>query len=152
FETFVEDTSFLSNSIMARPRITDPDVIRPKRLRRSDGGVGNTGQLLDNFTITLDGGKIPELKGFSYNIGVERRRGSRIGGGPTERGFVAGLNWEIPVSSRITVTPLLEFAYQRNPGGLAGNTKWLTAGLGIEFGLGWTASLYGTLRPVKDET
>lgn len=151
-ETFVEDTSFLSNSIFARPRITDADVIRPRRLRRSDGGVGNTGTLFDNFTITLDGDKIAGLPGFAYNFGFERRGGSRVGGEPTERGFVAGFNWEVPLTSRITVTPLLEFAWQRNSGGVAGGTKWLTAGLDVELGKGWGASLYGTLRPVKDKT
>src|SRR5262249_2785869 len=71
---------------------------------------------------------------------------------PTERGVVAGFAWELLLSSRITMTPLLEFAWQRNPGGVAGTTKWLTAALGFELGLGWTASLYGTLRPVKDKT
>jgi len=152
FETFIEDTSFLSNSVFSRPRITDSDVIRPKHLRRRDGGVGNTGQLFDNFTVTLDGSKIPELRGFSYNLGFERRRGSKVGGEPTEHGFVAGFEWEILLTSRITMTPQVEFAYQRNPGGVAGNTKWMTASLGFELGRGWFASLYGTLRPVKDKT
>jgi hypothetical protein len=152
FETFVEDTTFLSNSIFSRPRITDPDVIRPGRLRRRDGGVGNTGALFDNFTVTLDGGKIAGLTGFSYNVGFERRQGSHVGGEPNERGFVAGINWELPVSNRVTVTPLLEFAWQRNPGGVAGTAKWLTAGMDFELGQGWGAALYGTLRPVKDDT
>ncbi|HEX2891789.1 hypothetical protein [Vineibacter terrae] len=152
FETFFEDTTPLSNSLFSRPRITDPDVIRPRRLRRSDGGVGNTGTLFDNFTVTLDGGRIADLRGFSYNIGYEQRRGSKVGGEPTERGFVAGINWEFPITRRITMTPLLEFAYQHNPGGVAGHTKWLTAGLAFELGMGWTTSLYGTLRPVKDKT
>ena len=152
FETFVEDTSVLSNSLFSRPRITDSDVIRPKRLRRRDGGVGNTGALFDNFTVTLEGGKIADLRGFSYNLGFERRRGSKVGGESTERGFVAGFNWELLITSRITMTPLLEFAYQRNPGGVAGSSKWVTASLGFELGLGWSASLYGTLRPVNDKT
>ncbi|MCW5745795.1 MAG: hypothetical protein KIT36_06305 [Alphaproteobacteria bacterium] len=152
FETFVEDTTFLSNSIFSRPRITDPDVARPRRLRRSDGGVGNTGALFDNLTVTLEGGRVASLPGFSYNLGFERRRGSRVGGEPTERGVVAGFSWEFDLTSRITMTPVVEFAYLRNPGGVSGTTKWLTAGLGMELGQGWNASLYGTIRPVRDRT
>jgi hypothetical protein len=152
FETFFADTTILSNSIFSRPSISDPATIRPRRLRRSDGGIGNNGELFDNFTITLDGGRIPDLRGFSYNLGYEQRRGSKVGNEPTERGFVAGIDWEFPITSRITMTPVLEFAWQRNPGGVPGNTKWFTAGVLFELGQGWSASLYGTLRPVKDNS
>lgn len=155
-ELFVADTSFLAKSYFSRPRASDPNVLRPSELQPADGGVSNNGKL-NNYSIALDGGKIPGLDGFSYNLGFALQRGGTIPGGegedPTtqlnEHDFVAGLQWEIPITPRFTMTPLLEFARIWNQGGADVRTNYYTAGLGFELGGGWAAAAYATVRPTR---
>ncbi|MFO0995377.1 MAG: hypothetical protein U1F33_01745 [Alphaproteobacteria bacterium] len=156
-ELFVADTSFLSKSFFSRPRASDPNVLRPSDLKPEDGGVSNTGRL-NNYAIALTGGDVPGLDGFSYNIGLALQRGGTIpgedGADPTtqlnEHDFVAGLQWELPITSRITMTPIFEFARIRNQGGSDVRTNYYTAGLGLELGRGWAAAAYATVRPTRN--
>ena len=148
-EAFQADTSFLSNSVINRPRIDDPRLVRVGRARLSDGGIGNTGSP-DNYAVTLRGGGIPRLDGLSYNVGVATQRGSDVGGELDERSYVAGLQWEFPLTSRITVVPIFEWARVENQGGADLRADYYTAGAAFELGLGWSVSLHTTLKPVED--
>ena len=149
FEAFAADTSFLSNSIFARPKITDPDVLRPGRLHRDDGGVSNTGTP-NNYAVALSGRTLPGMTGFSYNIGWAIQRGSDVGAELTERSFVVGAHWELPVTSRITAVPIFEYAHVNNQGGADVRADYITAAVAFELGQGWSASLNATVKPVND--
>jgi hypothetical protein len=149
FEAFAADTSFLSNSIFARPKITDPDVLRPGRLHRDDGGVSNTGAP-NNYAVALSGRTIPGMTGFTYNVGWAIQRGSDALHELTERSFVVGAHWELPVTSRITAVPIFEYAHVNNQGGADVRADYITAGVAFELGQGWSAALNATVKPVND--
>lgn len=149
FEAFQADTSFLSNSIFAHPKITDPDVLRPGRLHRDDGGVSNTGKP-NNYAIALSGRQIPGMRGFTYNIGWAIQRGSDTAHELTERSFVVGARWELPMTSRITAVPIFEYAHVNNQGGADVRADYVTAAVAFELGQGWSASLNATVKPVND--
>ena len=148
-ESFFNDTSFLSNSLFSRPSITDDKTLRPGRAHRSDGGVGNTGEL-DNFAVSLGGYDIPHLKGFRYNLGWSRQKRSNEDE-QNENALVAGFAWEYPLTSRITVVPLFEYAHVSNQGGADVTADYITVGIGAELGLGWSASAHATVRPIDDD-
>lgn len=147
FESFFADTSFLSNSVFTRPEAGGPNVLRPKRLAREDGGVSNTGRL-DNFAVSLEGGRIPDMHGFGYTLGYLLQQASN----ETERdekSWVVGTWWEFPIGTRMEFVPFFEFANQTNRQGTDQNANYYT--LGLEFGLGggWTATAFGTLRDLS---
>ncbi|MGE5146540.1 MAG: hypothetical protein ACM3N5_07300, partial [Candidatus Eiseniibacteriota bacterium] len=150
FEAFQADTSFLSNSIFSRPKITDPDVLRPGRLHRDDGGVSNTGKP-DNFAVALSGKAMPGMTGFTYTAGWAIQRGSdRVEGERNEQSFVLGGQWELPVSSRITAIPIVEYAHINNQGGADVRADYITTAVAFELGSGWSASVNATVKPVHD--
>jgi hypothetical protein len=148
-ESFFNDTSFLSNSLFSRPSITDDKVLRPGRAHLSDGGPGNTGEL-DNFAVSLGGYNIPHLKGFSYNLGWSRLKRSNEDE-QNQNALVAGFAWEYPLTSRITIVPLLEYAHVSNQGGADVTADYITAGVAAELGLGWSVSAHATVRPIDDD-
>jgi hypothetical protein len=147
-ESFFNDTTFLSNSLFSRPSINDDDMLRPGHARRTDGGAGNTGDF-NNFDVVLEGSDLPHLKGLSYNLGWSRQKRGN-GDEHNENAYVAGLAWEVPVSSRMTVVPMFEYAHISNQGGADVTADYITFGLGAELGLGWSASAHATIRPVDD--
>src|SRR5262249_53526814 len=141
-ETFFQDTSFLSNSVFSRPKITDPDVLRPGRLNRDDGGVSNTGKL-NNYAFAIEGGKIPVLEGFNYTLGYARQKGSDVGGELNETSFVAGMWWELPITNRMTLIPLVEYVRQLHRQGTDQNVSYITFGAALEMPKGWTLNAFG---------
>jgi hypothetical protein len=149
FEAFFADTSWLSNSALARPSASDPLTLRPGRLKREDGGVSNTGEL-NNFAVTLTGRRIPQLTGLTYQLGWGLQRGSEAGAELDEKTYLASLEWEIPVSGRLTATPLIEYARVENQGGADIRADYITAAVGIDLGLGWSAAVHTTVKPVHD--
>jgi hypothetical protein len=149
FEAFRADTSFLSKSYFTKPKTTDATASRFWRTRHGDGGVSNT-RALGNYAITLEGKDIPGLKGFSYMVGGARQNGSDVLDELDERSVAAGFQWEIPITSRMTATPIFEWAKVWNQGGADTDATYYTAGLGVEFGNFWSLALYGTIKPVTD--
>ena len=147
-ESFFNDTSFLSNSLFSRPSINDSDVLRPGHARRTDGGAGNTGDF-DNFDVVLEGGDLPHLKGLAYNLGWSRQKHGNSDE-KNENAYVAGLAWEYPLTSRMTIVPMFEYAHISNQGGADVTADYITVGLGAALGLGWSASAHATIRPVDD--
>jgi hypothetical protein len=147
-ESFFNDTTFLSNSLFSRPKITDSDVIRPGRARRSDDGAGNTGGF-DNFAVSLAGSEIPRLAGFTYNLGWARQEGG-LDGERNEHSVVAGVAWEIPLGGETAVTPMFEYAHVANQGGADITANYVTVGIAAALSGGWAASAHATVRPVDD--
>ena len=146
-ETFHSDTSFLSNSLFTRPDASDPRTLRPKQLRRENGGIANTGRF-NNFTMALDGSRIPGPAGLGYTLGYALQRGGNEGE-LDERSFVAGAWWEIPLGARMEFVPLVEYVHQKNRQGTDQNADYLTIGLEFGLGGGWTATGFGTLRDLS---
>lgn len=150
---FFFDNTFLSSSAFTRPRIDDPFTARPGRLRKRDGGPGNT-NAPESFTVTLDGEKIPALPELVYTVGF-----AYFAKGETEtreqKGFVAGVAYELSITEEISFTPIFEYARFWDAGGQPGNIRYYT--LGGELGWNqWLASGSVTWRdnsfPIDEES
>ena len=149
FEAFFADISFLSTSIITRPMAGDPNASRLGRARFGDGGVSNTGRP-NNFAVSLEGGHIPDLPGFSYALGWSYQRGSQAGGELNEMGWVAGMTWEIPLGRRMTITPLVEVAGFRHFQGTDQRALFATLGAELRLPLGWAVAAFGTIRDLRE--
>ena len=120
-EAYFLDTSVLSRSLFARPNFGDPAALRPYRFRRSQGGAGNTGGF-DSYDVALDGSRIPGLERLSYHLGFTQQGVSQPGE-RKETGYAAALSYEFRLSSRVFLTPLVEYAHFNNFNGAAGEVR-----------------------------
>ncbi|MDX1482957.1 MAG: hypothetical protein R3229_00630 [Alphaproteobacteria bacterium] len=97
FGTFFADTTALSDSAFASRG----------RLRKSDGGAGNT-EDFSSFSIAVDGAEVPSLPGFAYHLGY-LYRDSEGSGEHAETGFAIGVTQEFALAP-MTLALLLEWA------------------------------------------
>lgn len=135
--TFFLDTSGLAESALTRRRKT----------RRADGGPGNTGGF-DSIAAGLDGGTFPWAPGLRYHVSVVHQ-GQGIGGGEDERRLAAAVEYAIPMTERLTITPLVEWVDFHDADGTDGTDRhYLTGGLGLASGP-WNVALSGTLKETE---
>lgn len=125
---FAADTTFLSDSAFTRRG----------RLRRADGGAGNTGTP-ESFSLTASGAAVEALPGFSWNLGYRRLKAGE-GDYGSEQGFVAGAGQEFALSDDTTLTAFGEIARFTNAGGSEDRATYATLGLGAVHGP-WHAEL-----------
>ena len=120
-ESFFLDTSVLSNSLLSRPGIDDPAASRPRRYSRDQLGPSNTGNF-DSATISLRGGRAS--RGLQWQVSVTRE-GTNDPTARPEYGVSVSASYDpggdgIPITSRLGVTPFLEYThfnnYQNNTG------------------------------------
>ncbi|MGE0716925.1 MAG: hypothetical protein AB7P02_15900 [Alphaproteobacteria bacterium] len=143
---YFADATPLSNSAFSRPRFDDPRTDRPGRLRRRDGGVGNTGSL-DSWAISLDGQKMPWAEGLEYTLGwrfQKRGRTERF----DEQAFAAGLAWEIDLGHDLTLTPLVEYVAIDKLDGADTRARYATGALTLAWGP-WSAATSYTSRRLR---
>ena len=120
-ETYFLDTTILSRSLLAYPDPANPNVLRPGRFRKDQGGAGNT-QNLQNFDIALDGSRIPGVESLRYHLGLSRQAASQPSERP-ETGVAASLSYEFKLTPRIAMTPFVELAHFNNYAGTPGETR-----------------------------
>jgi hypothetical protein len=138
-EFFQADRTGLSGSVLAA-RWLDPGAtdaagrnIYRWRNRRAFGGADNT-QGYGSFVLSLAGERVPMPVGaLRYTVGYSQRRAGSdsVGAGTaeTERGYVGGVAWEIPLPMRITATPLVEAVRLDNADGVRdARREFVTAG------------------------
>jgi hypothetical protein len=146
-ETFFLDTSVLSSSIFSRPGLDDPTADRLRRYTRDQFGPSNTGSF-DSYTLSVRGGR-PE-RGLAWQISFTQEA-TADPSGRTERGQSIGGSYDpngdgIPITSRLGVTPYLEYAHFSNFQGIAGLERHYAVG-GLQFTYArWQASLAAGLR------
>ena len=129
-EVYYLDNSILSRSLLATPNPEDPAVLRPGRLRTRYGGAGNTGRP-DSFDVTLDGSRIPGAEALRYHLGVSRQAVAQADE-RAETGVTAALSYAVKLTSRIVMTPFVEYAHFDNFGGAAGERRDYVIGA-VEF-------------------
>lgn len=143
---FFYDSTALSNTLITRPSFDDPRTERPKRLRRQDGGVGNTGSL-ESFTVALTGGKPAIAPGLEYRIGYRQQKK-----GETEifdeKGFIAGLAYEFEIAKGLTFTPLIEYAYLDKFEGADATARYITGSAMLDWNP-WSLHVSYTNRRLK---
>ena len=120
-EVYTRDNSVLSRALFSNANPDDPATLRPGRLRTRQGGAGNTGRP-DSFDIALDGTRIPGLERLRYHLGYSRQAAGQPGE-RAETGTTAALSYEIRLSPRVSMTPLVEYAHFANYAGTPGETR-----------------------------
>jgi hypothetical protein len=150
-ESFFLDTSPLSQSLLARPSLDDPDpTVRPYRYSLGNFGPSNT-HSLSSYTVALRGGEAE--RGLTYQLSFTREA-TADPTAKTETGESAGLSYDpgngIPISSRLGVVPFIEYAhfdnFQTNPGL---ERHYLIGGLQFTY-VRWQLSLAGGVRRTVD--
>lgn len=143
-ETFYTDTSFLSNSIGARPATDDTTADRAKRIRAFGGGQANTGKF-NNYTVALRGKAPPGLDGLKYQLSYTHEE-VRLPNERPEDGGSASASYKIDLTHKIDMTPFVEYTRFTNTGGRNGLTRAYTLG-GLAFNYGkWELDLAGGQR------
>lgn len=156
-QAFFADTTILHRSIITAPRAGGSTVERQSRLRKSDGGVGNTGKL-DNFSVTLDSGDFDFLPGVALHFGYRFLHRSPAGvaaGDETrnEHGLSVAVDYNftvvdflLPGTTRIQTAA--EWVRFRNAEGNRGSRTYWAANAILANGP-WTWHLTGTLRDIE---
>ncbi|MEP3231705.1 MAG: hypothetical protein ABJN04_08350 [Hyphomicrobiales bacterium] len=119
--TFFADTSGLSRSFGTNRG----------RTAEIDGGASNT-ESFESFSVSIDGGEIEALPGFTYNAGF-RFQTAGIGDFDDEVGFVVGAVQELELSNDVTLTLNGEIGYFDNFDGGDADNLYATIGAGITY-------------------
>ena len=120
-EAYYRDDTVLSRALFSNASPDDPATLRPGRLRRNQGGAGNTGRP-DSFDVALDGSRIPGLERLRYHLGASRQATAQEGE-RAETGLTAALSYEAKLTPRVGMTPFVEYARFTNYGGTPGETR-----------------------------
>ncbi len=157
FNLFGFDNTALSNSTFTRPAFGAFDTERPGRLRFANGGPGNT-RGPTSFSVTLNGGDMPQLPGVSYHLAFLRlARGSEQPDAEASRnvyGFAAGLQWSRRIAPDWRVQAALEGVWfwnvnqgdDENGDPAFGRQRLITALAALEYDDRWLLSGATTLR------
>lgn len=135
--TLSADVFFLDHSVLSRSWIHDRG-----RVRLSDGGVSNTGDLR-SFSVTLQGNDIPRLPGFSYHLGFAQQHAGR--GGLNERSLAIGATYRLIVTEALEVELLAEYVGQHGAQGLDQRRGYFTHAASARY-RAWNLALSHTLR------
>jgi hypothetical protein len=152
FESFFLDTSFLSESLLSRPGLDDPDpTVRPFRYTLGQFGPSNT-ESLSSFTAALRGGEAE--RGLNYQVSFTKEA-TDDPTGKVELGESIGASYDttgdgFPIGERLGLTPFGEFAhfnnFQNNPDL---ERDYLIGGLLFTY-VRWQLTLAGGLRYTSD--
>lgn len=134
--TFFADTSGLSRSFGTNRG----------RTSEADGGASNT-ESFESFSVSIDGGEIEALPGFTYNAGF-RFQTAGIGDFDDEVGFVVGAVQEVELNDDVTLTLNGEVAYFENFDGGDADNLYATIGAGITYGK-WFGDAAFSVRDVS---
>jgi hypothetical protein len=135
--TLTADVFFLDHSVLSRSWIHDRG-----RVRRSDGGVSNTGDLR-SCSVTLQGERIPRIPGFSYHLGFAQQHAGR--GGVNERSLAIGALYGLTFAKELEVELLAEYVGQHGAQGLD-QRRWYFSHAASARYRGWNLALAHTLR------
>ncbi|MBE7638416.1 porin [Sneathiella sp. P13V-1] len=137
--TFFADTTFLSDSLGKSRGPLDED----------DGGPANT-ESLSSFALALDG-EFEAAEGFRYHLGFTSLA-EGDDGDENQYGYVAAVEYEIGLTEEVTLTPIAEYAFLDNAGGIDdADTRYITAGVALGYG-NWTVSTAYQNRRADDGT
>lgn len=153
-QTFFADTTVLHRSIITAPRAGGSTVERQSRLRRADGGPGNT-ERFNNASVTLDSADFDVLPGLGLHLGYRflHRSPAGVAAGTetrNEHGFALALDYtvelkDVVLPGKTTIKPAIEWVRLANAGGNRGSATYWGANLIVANG-DWTWHLTGTLR------
>lgn len=138
---FFADTSFLSNS----------SITKRDDLDLNDGGVANTEDFA-SFTASLDGADFAGLKGLNTHLSLRSQSEGHVDTDTVrENGYAAGINYTRPLSERVEMFVMGEWAGLRDEGGTSGkDVDYLNLGGSLVFDSHWNLGASFTSRDTKE--
>ena len=101
--TFFADHSFLSGTAISRN----------DRVRLSDGGASNTGDL-SSYVVSLEGEKVANVENLKYKLGYRHLSKGDASTGGDENGVIGDVGYIIPVSDNLQFDTLVEYTKINN--------------------------------------
>lgn len=138
---FTNDTTPLSNSALNR---------RGEE-KKSDGLAGNTSGP-SSFTIAIEGEDLFGINDLYYNFGYRNLSVDKTANSDDEKGFVAGAEYSIPLSTNTSLIPFVEFVSIDNLSGIASRDATYTTLALIAKYSGWTTSVSNVKRKIDSST
>jgi hypothetical protein len=135
------DAFFVDTSPLSRSLFHDRG-----RVRRSDGGPGNTAAP-ESFAVTLSGGEIPRLPGLTYNLGFAHQHRADVGG-RSENDAVAGLAYAFSPLENLQIELLSEYAHLHHAEGENERHHYFTQSAAAYWG-GWNVAFSYTGRWIR---
>ncbi len=140
--TITAQTFFLDTSGLAESAFT-----QRKKTREGDGGPGNTGSF-KSFAVSLDGGNIAALKGFSYHAAYVHHTNDTVSAENESRFAVNGA-YEFALPGDITAQPSVEYVRFDDADGTQDQDRtYLTAALAFTYG-DWNMAFSGTFKETE---
>ncbi len=138
--TFFADTTFLSGSTITNRVTTDLD----------DGGVSKT-EDFSSYVISLEGEDLAGVENLYYKLGYRNQdEGDATVGGDRETGYVVTLGHTLPITDRVEVDGLLEFADISNFEGGSADNQYATASFITTIDDAWNVTASYTARDIDD--
>lgn len=138
--TFFADTTFLSGSTVTNRNTLD----------KSDGGVSNT-EDFSSYVISLGGDNLAGVENLYYTLGYRNQdEGDTTTGGDRETGYVAALGHAFPVSDRVEMDALIEFADINNFEAGTADNQYITTSLTTTIDEQWNIAASYTSRNIDD--
>jgi hypothetical protein len=135
---FFNDTTGMSNSAINR-----------RGKNKSSNNVAGNNNNLSSYSITAAGNNFFEIEDLSYNFGYRDLDVENESGVDNEKGFVAGLEYKIPINYKTFFVPFFEIVKLNNFEGVGGqDIIYTTTSLAINYS-NWSAGVGGVLRDIK---
>lgn len=142
---FFVDTSILHRSLFAAPGADDDRAQRVSHLRRSDGGLANTGKP-NNFSATFGNEMEDDAAGVFYQFGYHHlARGDSDE--HAEDAAIAALGYVWKINPDVTMTPFVEAGQFWHFNGQSADATVVTAALQIQVDP-WSIDLAGSWRGI----
>lgn len=137
---FCNDSTGLSNSAIKKKGVT----------KKSDALAGNT-STPSSYAITMQGQDLGGIDDLFYNFGYRNLAVGNVVGRDSETGFVAGLEYLIPIGLKSSLIPFFEVVKIDNLSGIAGrNSIYMTVSLVAKYS-SWTASIANVTRSIAQK-
>lgn len=136
--TYFADITFLSQS-----KITDRG-----ELDESDGGASNT-ESFESFSVSLDGENVAGVDGLYYKLGYQNQaEGDADVGADRQTGYAITLGHVVPLTDRILVDGLVEFADINNVDGADVDNQYFTTSAVTTIDESWNVAISYTARDI----
>ena len=138
FNLFFNDTTALSNS-----------AINKRGRNKSSNNIAGNNNNLSSYSITASGNSFWSIENLHYNFGYSDLDVDSGAGFSNQKGYLAGLEYKIPLNGQISLSPFFEIAKINNFNGIAGkNILYTTAALKLNYS-NWQLGVSNVTRDIS---